>query len=68
MGEIRDFVCTYDNSEGIVPQLVGKLGLSIPEAYCRSECMVRLSKALQQEENQPFCVSTPLIKCKKTPF
>ena len=56
MGQIRDYLCTYDSSADIIPQLIGRLELPVPQVYQNSEYMVRLAKAVKAETGQPFCI------------
>ena len=55
MGEIKDFNCTYDNSAGINGEVTEGLGLCFPEAYLHCDTMAKLSKALKEHDNAPFC-------------
>ena len=55
MGEIKDFNCTYDNSAGINGEVTEGLGLCFPDAYLHSDTMAKLSKALKEHDNAPFC-------------
>lgn len=55
MGEIKDFNCTYDNSAGINGEVTEGLGLYFPEAYLHCDTMAKLSKALKEHDNAPFC-------------
>lgn len=55
MGEIKDFKCTYDNSEGIRAEITKDLGLTFPDAYMHSDTMVTLSKALRRADGAKIC-------------
>lgn len=55
MRKFADFNCTYDNATGISEAVCEKLNLSFPEAYLDGEMMARISSAIREEENIPFC-------------
>lgn len=55
MGEIKDFKCTYDNSEGIRAEITKDLDITFPDAYMHSDTMVTLSKALRKADGAKIC-------------
>lgn len=55
MEDIKDFLCTYDNSAGISGEVTHGLNLVFPDAYLHWDTMAKLSKALKEHDNAPFC-------------
>lgn len=55
MADIKDFICTYDNSAGITEEVTKKLNLTFPDAYLYSDSMVELSIALKEHDQAVFC-------------
>lgn len=56
MADMKDFLCTYDNSAGIHSEVTKGMDLVFPDAYMRWDTMVKLSKALQEHDGAPFCM------------
>lgn len=55
MAEMKDFLCTYDNSVGISGEVTKGLALTFPDAYLHQDTMAALSKALKEHDKAAFC-------------
>lgn len=56
MGEIKDFLCTYDNASENNPEVAAALGLVFPEAYLHAETMAKLSRANKEKTGAFACI------------
>lgn len=55
LAEMKDFLCTYDNSAGISSEVTKGLALTFPDAYLHQDTMAVLSKALKEHDKAVFC-------------
>lgn len=55
MNKIIDFRCRYNDEVGVSKEIIEATGLKFPEAYKKWDTMVKLSLALKENNNSPFC-------------
>ena len=55
MGQIRDYLCTYDNSADTTLGVIESLGLPVPEVYTECASIAKLAVEVQKKENHPLC-------------
>ena len=55
MGQIRDYLCSYDSSADITLGIIENLNLPIPEVYQKSEYITELAIKVQEKEKDLLC-------------